>query len=145
MESSMRSPRVSITTGINSTPANLHVERWEDYLHWVQTCRAWPGVDTASFRVCCWRGEITCTPKAASRPRLQVGWKSSAGLERESEIRLGISLTEARAADWAALRMTSWMAMCRVILFLLPPTTNLVVNKRISCIVAFRAGVRGAV
>ena len=38
---------------------------------------------------------MTWTSRAAGRPRLQVGRKTSAGLERESAIRLGISYTTA--------------------------------------------------
>ena len=39
----------------------------------------------------------------SSRPATAPGGKTSAGLERGSEMKLGISLTGARAADWAAL------------------------------------------
>ena len=86
--------------------------------------------------------------QSTGQPWLQVR-KTSAGLERESNIRLGISLEGTRAADWAALKMTSWMALCRVILSPLEspttPTVDLVVSKRVSCVMAFRAGVGGAV
>ena len=44
-----------------------------------------------------------CMPRAAGQPWLQVG-KMSAGLERESGIKLCASLEGARAADWAALK-----------------------------------------
>ena len=37
--------------------------------------------------------------------------KTSAGLERESGIKFGISLGGAKAADWAALKMTSRMVL----------------------------------
>ena len=39
----------------------------------------------------------------SSQPATAPGGKTSAGLERGSEMKLGISLTGARAADWAAL------------------------------------------
>ena len=101
MESSVRPPGFHHNPGIHSThsPANLHVDRgeWEDNLQ-----------DMVRSE-CCFsqslllKGEITCTTRAVGQPQLQVGRKTSAGLERESEIRLGISLTGAGAADWAAL------------------------------------------
>ena len=54
---------------------------------------------------------MTWTSNAAGRPRLQVGRKTSAGLERESGIKFGISLEGAKAADWAALKTTSRMTV----------------------------------
>ena len=67
---------------------------------------------------------MTWTSRAAGRPRLQVGRRTSAGLERELGIRLGISLDGARAADWAALNKTSRMVLWLAILspFLPQPT-----------------------
>ena len=49
--------------------------------------------------------------RAAGQPWFQVGRRMSAGLERESGTRLGISLEGARVADWAALKRTSQMAL----------------------------------
>ncbi|ETW92865.1 MAG: hypothetical protein ETSY2_52435 [Candidatus Entotheonella gemina] len=49
--------------------------------------------------------------QAAGCPRLHVGRKTSAGLEEESGIKLAISLEGARAADWAALKTMSRMAL----------------------------------
>ena len=69
---------------------------------------------------------MTWTSRAAGRPRLQVGSRTSAGLERELEIRLGISLDGARAADWAAMNRMSRMALWRAILSPFPPQDILV-------------------
>ena len=121
LESSANPPRVSATTGMKSTPAERQAERWDASLHWTPTCRAWPGVEAALCKASCWRGEITCTSSAAGRPRLQVGRSMSAGLEWESGNTLGASLVGAKAADRAAWKRTSWMALCRAILSPLPP------------------------
>ena len=121
MESSANPPRVSTTTGMKSTPAERQAERWNASLRWIPTCRAWPGVEAALCKVSCWRGEITCTSSAAGRPRLQVGRSMSAGLEWESGTTLGASLVGAKAADRAAWKRTSRMALCPAILSPLPP------------------------
>ena len=60
---------------------------------------------------------MTWTSRAAGRPRLQVGRRTSTGLERELGIRLCISLDGARAANWAAMNRTSRMALWWAILF----------------------------
>ena len=112
MVSSTNPPRVSATTGMKSTPAERQAERWDASLRWTPTCRAWPGVEAASCKVCCWRGEITWTSSAAGRPRLQVGRSTSADLEWESGTTLGASLVGAKAADWAAKNRTSRMQGC---------------------------------
>ena len=71
MESSERPPRVSATRGmhVHSAPTARQAERLEASLRRVPTCKAWPGVKAASARVSCWRGEITCTSRAAGRLR----------------------------------------------------------------------------
>ena len=51
------------------------------------------------------------TSTAAGRPRFQLGSRTSAGLTEESGTRLGVSFEGARAADWAALKTTSLMAL----------------------------------
>ena len=71
------------------------------------------GVEAASCKVCCWRGEITWTSSAAGRPRFQVGRSTSAGLEWESGTTLGASLVGAKAADWAAKNRTSRSGVAR--------------------------------
>ena len=106
MVSSERPPRVSMTKGTNSSPTERQAERLETSLRRTPTWRAWPGVDAASARVCCWRGEITWTSTAAGRPRFQLGSRISAGLTEESGTRLGASFEGARAADWSALKTT---------------------------------------
>ena len=121
MVSSAKPPRASATMRMKSTPAERQAERWDASVRCTLTCRAWPGVKAASAMVCCWRGLITCTSSAAGRPQLQVGRKTSAGLERESKMRLGTSLDGDRAADWAAQKMTSRIALCRKILSPFPP------------------------
>ena len=120
MVSSANPPRVSATTGMKSTRAERQAERWHASLRWMPTRRAWPGVEAASCKVCCWRGEIMWTSSAAGRPRLQVG-STSTGLEWESGTTLGASLVGAKALDWAARNRTSRMALWRMILPPLPP------------------------
>ena len=71
--------------------------------------------------VCYCRGEITCTSNAAGWPRLQVGRRMSAGLERESGTTLIASRKGARAADWEAENKTLRIALWHVILSPLPP------------------------
>ena len=111
MVSSASPPRVSATTGMKSTPAELQAERCCVSLRRTPTCRAWPGVEAAPCKVSCCRGEITWTSNAAGQPRLQVGRSMSAGLEWESWTRLGASLVGAKAADRAAENRTSRMAL----------------------------------
>ena len=97
--SSPRPPRVSATRGMKSVPVERQTDRWADNLRRTPTCRAWPGVCEASTIVCCWRGLITCTSKAAGRPLLQLGRRTSAGRDRELGTMPGDSLEGARAAD----------------------------------------------
>ena len=62
-------------------------------------------------RVCCCRGEVTWTSRAAGRPLLQTGRRMSAGLERESGTTPAASREGARAAVWVAENRTSLMAL----------------------------------
>ena len=112
--SSARPPSVSATKGTKSVPEERQAERLEASLRWTPTCRAWP----ATVRTC--SGLITCTSRAAGRPRLQLGRKMSAGRACEPGTRPGASLEGARAADWAAEKMTSLMALWRAIRSPLP-------------------------
>ena len=115
MVSSARPPSVSATKGTKSVPEERQAERLEASLRWTPTCRAWPGVRAASATVRTCSGLITCTSRAAGRPRLQLGRKTSAGRACEPGTRPGASLEGARAADWAAEKMTSLMALWRAI------------------------------
>ena len=121
IESSERPPRVSATRGMHSAPAARQAERLEASLRRVPTCKAWPGVKAASARVSCWRGEITCTSRAAGLPWHQFGSDMSAGLERELGTNPGVSFEGASAADWAAVKSTSLMALWQEILSPFPP------------------------
>ena len=58
MVSSARTPKVSATMGMNSTPADRHPARCDVSLSWTPTCtagRVWLGEKAASPKVCCWR------------------------------------------------------------------------------------------
>ena len=121
MVSSARPPSVSATKGTKSVPEERQAERLEASLRWTPTCRAWPGVRAASATVRTCSGLITCTSRAAGRPRLQLGRKTSAGRACEPGTRPGASLVGARAADWAAEKMTSLVALWRAIRSPLPP------------------------
>ena len=143
--SSARPPRVSVTTGTNSTPTALQAARWTASLRWTPTLSAWPGVRDASRRVCCCRGEMTYTSRAAGRPLLQVGSEMSAGLESESGTTPAASREGARAADWAAENRTSRMALWHVILSLLPPQPTWWSPYSSASVPALRAGIWAAV
>ena len=62
-----------------------------------------------------------CTSKAAGRPWRQVGSKMSAGRERESGTTPLASLEGAKAADCAATKRTSRMALWRAMRSPFPP------------------------
>ena len=91
MVSSARPPSVSATKGTKSVPEERQAERLEASLRWTPTCRAWPGVRAASATVRTCSGLITCTSRAAGRPRLQLGRKTSAGRACEPGTRPGAS------------------------------------------------------
>ena len=58
MASSARTPNVSATMGMNSTPADRHPARCDVSLRWTPTCtagRVWLGEKAASPKICCWR------------------------------------------------------------------------------------------
>ena len=80
-------------------PMEPQDERWEVSLCLSPNWRAWPGVDSASCRVLCWSGEMTCTSIAAGCPRLQLLRNISASQEEEFGTRPKVSFEGARAAD----------------------------------------------
>ena len=65
MVSSARLPKVSATRGMNSVPVERQAERFEANLRWRPAWRACPGVCEASAMVCCWRGLMMWTSRAA--------------------------------------------------------------------------------
>ena len=77
-------PRVSATRGMHVIPTDLQLGRLEASLRWTPTWRAWPWVLAASDSVRDWRGEITWMSRAAGRPLIQLGRRTSAGREAES-------------------------------------------------------------
>ncbi len=98
MKSSARPPRVSATRGMHVRPIERQLWRLEASLRWTPTWRAWPWVHAASDIVRDWRGEMTWTSRAAWRPLVQLGSRTSAGREAESGISLaGVSLEWPRA------------------------------------------------
>ena len=121
MKSSERPPRVSTTMGIKSIPAALQADKWEFNFLWVPTCRAWPGVVAASCRVASWSGDITWTSNAAGLPWYQDGRRTSAGLDWEFDIMLEASRIGPKAADCAAEKRTSLMALWRTMRSPFPP------------------------
>ena len=121
MVSSASPPRVSATKGTKSIPEERQAERLEVSFRWTPSCKAWPGVTEASDTVRSWSGLITWTSNAAGRPQFQLGRRISAGRDRELGNRPGVSLVGARAADWAAVKITSRMALWRETRSPLPP------------------------
>ncbi len=99
MKSSAKPPRVSATRGMHVIPTDLQLGRLEASLRWTPTWRAWPWVLAASDSVRDWRGEMTWTSRAAGRPLIQLGRRTSAGREAESGTSPVVSLEGPRAAD----------------------------------------------
>ncbi len=121
MVSSASPPNVSVTRGTKSVPVERQAEKLEDSLRWTLACSAWPRVKEDFDTIDSCSGLITWTSRVAGRPPLQVGRRMSARRDRELGVTPGASLVGARAADWAAEKITSRMALWRVIRSPFPP------------------------
>ena len=119
--SSFQPPKASTTRGTKSTPAERQCSAWAALFLFSATCRAWPATEEAPDNVNCCNGEITVTSRAVGWCLTQFGMKISAGRLQDPGIREGTSLRGQRAADWAAEKTTSQMALCRMMRLLLPP------------------------
>ena len=89
------------------------MERWEASLGHTKTTRAWPEVEAASLiihlllRLYAWPAYLSSSLESGS------DW--------ELGTRLGVSFDGAKAADWAAEKMTSRMLLWREMRSQLPP------------------------
>ena len=89
------------------------MERWEASLGHTKTTRAWPEVEAASLiihlllRLYAWPADLSSSLESGS------DW--------ELGTRLGVSFDGAKAADWAAEKMTSRMSLWREMRSQLPP------------------------
>ena len=110
------------TRGMKSVPVERQAERFEVNLRWLPTWRPCPGVCEASAMVCCWRGLMTWTSRAAGRPQLQLGRRMDVCWARlKTRDQTGVSLEGANVADWAAEKTTSLMALWLDMRSPLPP------------------------
>ena len=87
---------------------------------------------------------MTWTSRAAGRPRLQVGRKTSAGLERVGD-QAGHLFGGSQGGRLGSAEDDVPDGVVAGYPIPVASTADLVVTKRVSCVVAFRAGVGGAV